>query len=309
MNFKKNRITKSIFILFLTFSSCFLFSYFSKFNDNIEINSLKDEGKVENVTKNSSYNFKVHFLDVGQADSILIEQNGHYMLIDAGDSKSKDIIIPYVNNLGIKKFDYIVGTHSHEDHIGSLDDVILNFGVENVLFPRQTSTTKTFENFVNSLKIKNLKLIVPKSGDTYSFGDATFKILAPNSSTYEDINNYSIVIKMVYKNTSYIFTGDAEKLSEEEIISKYKDEINCDVLKIGHHGSSTSTSENFLKFCSPKYAIISLGRNNEYNHPHRQVINRLKKFGVDVYRTDEFGTVILESDGTNIIFNNKKSAL
>lgn len=140
-------------------------------------------------------------------------------------------------------------------------------------------------------------------GSTYNFEDTTFIVLAPNSNSYEEANNYSIVIKLMYKNTSYLFTGDAQKESEEEIISKYLDILKCDVLKVGHHGSSTSTSVKFLEACSPKYGVISVGKDNSYNHPHKSVLNRLKKYGVKIYRTDELGTITLTSDGENIVFD------
>lgn len=304
MKYNKNKIVRILITLVFIFAIYIFSDYFKEYDDIIETNSLKSENNVANseVLKKDS-NLKIHYIDVGQADCILIEQNGHYMLIDGGNSDSADTIISYINNLGIKKFDYIIGTHPHEDHIGSLDDVILNFEVEKVLFPKKISSTKTFENFVNAVKYKNLKLTVPEVGTTYKLGDTTFKVMAPNSTDYEDINNYSIVIKLMYENTSYIFTGDAEKLSEEEIISKFSDELKCDVLKIAHHGSSSSTSDTFLKLCRPKYAIISLGMDNSYGHPHKVVLDRLKKYGADVYRTDKLGTITLESDGTNISFN------
>ncbi len=304
MKYSKNKVVKGFVALVFIFILYSFSGYLKKYDNVIETNFLKNENSVEeNEVLKKDSNLKIHYIDVGQADSILIEQNGHYMLIDGGNSDSADTITSYINNLGIKKFDYIIGTHPHEDHIGSLDDVILNFEVEKVLFPRKTSSTKTFENFVNAVRYKNLKLTVPEVGTTYKLGDTTFKIIAPNSSKYEEINNYSIVVKLTYQNTSYIFTGDAEVLSEEEIISKFPDELKCDVLKVAHHGSSSSTSDEFLRLCEPKYAIISLGRDNPYSHPHKSVLDRLKKHGIEVYRTDKLGTITLESDGTNIVFN------
>ena len=271
-------------------------------------NNIYNQNEVENtqsdnlINLDTSENIKIHYIDVGQGDSILIQCGEHNMLIDAGTNSSEEDLISYLDNLNIQKFDYLVGTHTHEDHIGGMDKIVKKYDFDSILFPKTTSNTKTFENFVTEVKNKNKKLTAPDTTKTYILGDATFEILSPLKDEYEDQNNYSIVIKLKYKDTSFLFTGDAEKLVEEDILDTNKD-ISADVIKIGHHGSSTSTSEEFLKKVNPKYAVISLGKDNSYGHPHKETIELLENYNIKTYRTDELGTIICTSDGKNISFN------
>ena len=275
--------------------------------DDIKSNNY-NQNEVENtqsdnlINLDTSENIKIHYIDVGQGDSILIQCGEHNMLIDAGTNSSEEDLISYLDSLNIQKFDYLVGTHTHEDHIGGMDKIVKKYDFDSILFPKTTSNTKTFENFVTEVKNKNKKLTAPDTTKTYILGDATFEILSPLKDEYEDQNNYSIVIKLKYKDTSFLFTGDAEKLVEEDILDTNKD-ISADVIKIGHHGSSTSTSEEFLKKVNPKYAVISLGKDNSYGHPHKETIELLENYNIKTYRTDELGTIICTSDGKNISFN------
>jgi competence protein ComEC len=247
---------------------------------------------------------KIHFIDVGQADSILIQQGNNAMLIDAGNNEDSETVKNYIANQGIAKLDYVVGTHPHEDHIGGLDYVINNFQIGKIYMPKVTSNTKTFEDVVTAIKNKGMQVTAPVPGDSFKLGEADCKILAPNSASYEDVNNYSIVIKITYKNNSFMFSGDAETISETEMLKKGFD-VKADVLKVGHHGSNSSTSDEFLKKVSPKYAVISVGKDNDYGHPHKETMKKLKDSGITVYRTDESGTIICTSDGNNISFNTK----
>ena len=189
-----------------------------------------------------------------------------------------------------------------------MDKVIQEFGVKKILFAKHTTTTRTFENFVTAVKNKNLQLYAPYVNETFNFEDASFTVLAPNYTKYEDINNYSIVIKFQYKNNSILFTGDAETLSENEMLNNADLDLKADVIKIGHHGSSTSSSIKFLNAVNPKYAVISLGKDNSYGHPHKSTMLRLKALNIPVYRTDEASTIIMESDGDNIKFNKEKGS-
>lgn len=268
--------------------------------EDVEKNNDNSTQKIE--TSKVDGNLIVDFIDVGQGDSILIRQGDHAMLIDGGTSECKDDLLNFLKSENIQKFDYIVGTHPHEDHIGSLDDVVNAYDFDTILFPKVTTTTKTFENLVNAVKNKNKKFTTPVSGNEYTLGDAKFKILAPSSDSYQSLNNYSIVIKLTYGENTFMFTGDAETLSETEMLNSF-DDLTADVLKIGHHGSTTSTSKKFLNAVNLKYAVISVGKDNTYNHPTKTTMNKLEELKIPVYRTDEEGTIECVSNGKDITFN------
>lgn len=249
----------------------------------------------------------VHFIDVGQGDGILIQQGTKNMLIDAGTNEDEKLMVNYLNKQGIKKLDVVIGTHPHEDHIGGMDAVIKNFSIGAIYMPKVTNTTKTFEDVLTAIKAKGLKVNAPTAGSTFKLGDATCTILAPNGSQYEDLNNYSLVIKVTYGTKSFLFTGDAEAISEKEMINK-KYNLKADVLKVGHHGSSSSTSADFLKAVNPTFAVISMAKGNDYGHPHKETMALLKAKSIKVYRTDECGTIIATSDGKTIAFNVKQGS-
>jgi len=246
---------------------------------------------------------KVTFLDVGQADCILIQEpNGKSMLIDAGNNADGNTVVSYLKNQGINKIDVLVGTHPHEDHIGGLDMVIDNFDIGKIYMPKVSHTTQTYEDVLTAIKNKGLKVTAPEPNTIFVIGEAKCTVLAPNNNSYDDLNNYSIVIKLEYGNTSFLFTGDAENISEQEMISK-KYDLKADVLKVGHHGSSSSTTESFLNKVSPNYAIIMVGTGNDYGHPHKETMDKLKSKNITVYRTDENGTIVCTTDGQTIKFN------
>jgi len=269
-----------------------------------ETSTTQNSISVANENDTIQGNLKVHYINVGQADSILLQQGSSSMLIDAGNNEDSEIVKNYIAEQGITKLDYVVGTHPHEDHIGGLDYVINSFEVGKIYMPKATANTKTFEDVVNAIKAKGMKATVPKVLETFKVGEATATILAPNSSEYEDLNNTSIVIRVTFGNNSFMFDGDAEDVSENEMLAKDLD-VSADVLKIGHHGSSSSTTDDFLEKVNPKYAVISVGKGNSYGHPNKSIMQKLEDKKITVYRTDENGTIVASSDGENITFNTK----
>ncbi|AFK87466.1 MULTISPECIES: ComEC/Rec2 family competence protein [Thermoanaerobacterium] len=295
--FKKIAIFGLIFVLFFSLAGCATST--TNFNQS--------QNEVQNATvKSEDGLLKVHFIDVGQGDSIFIESpGGKTMLIDAGVPEMGKKVVDYIKSLGVTKIDILVGTYPHEDHIGGMDRVIESFEIGKFYMPKVTTNTRTFEYVLNAAKNKGLKIDVAKAGVTLDLGHSvSAEMIAPNSSKYDDLNEYSAVIKLVYKNTSFLFTGDAGAESEREMIEKGYD-LKSDVLKVGHHGSSTSTTASFLDDVSPKYAVISCGKGNDYGHPHSSTLKKLKNRNIPVYRTDECGTIVASSDGQNISFNVK----
>lgn len=301
------KVGKKILLGFIALAVILVIGRFSDvdFTQGTDSDALEDTNNTVatvNSSQTTNGNLVIDFIDVGQGDSILIRQGDATMLIDGGTSECKDSLLSFLQSENIDKFDYIIGTHAHEDHIGSLDDVVNTYDFDTILFPKSSTTTKTFENLVLAVKAKNKQFTAPEVGKVYELGDAVFQILAPNADSYASLNNYSIVIKLAYGDNTFLFTGDAESISESEMMDKGMD-LSADVLKIGHHGSTTSTSKKFLEQVNPKYTVISCGRNNTYNHPTKTTMDKLKEANIPVYRTDEEGTIECVSDGTTITFN------
>ena len=238
---------------------------------------------------------KIYYLNVGQADSILIQNEGQNMLIDAGNNADGENIVEFLQSLNISKIDFLVGTHPHEDHIGGLDDIINNFDIGTIYMPKVATTTKTFEDVLDAIQAKSLFVTTPEIGKSFNMGSANFQILSAGTDE-EDLNSCSIVLKLTFGNLAYLFTGDEETVNEEQMISSGYD-LSADVLKVAHHGSNTSTSEEFLNKVSPKIAIIMVGKENSYGHPHSEILNRLNDRNIKIYRTDTDGTILITSDG------------
>lgn len=244
-----------------------------------------------------------HFLDVGQADcAFIILPNKQSILIDAGNESNGFEIVSYIKARGYQKIDYVIATHPHADHIGGMSAVINSFAIDKFYMPKVSHTSATFENMLNALKQNNIGVNTAKSGvNILDIPDLKIDIIAPNSTGYDDLNNYSAVVKIKFKNNSFLFMGDAESVSENEINT----DVSANVIKIGHHGSSSSSQPSFISNVSPEHAIISCGFGNSYGHPSDTTIQTLQNAVCKIYRTDEVGTVVASSDGTNITINKK----
>lgn len=293
---KKKNIYRGIISLILLLG-CFLYTYYLDSSNNIENDNISK--RVINEDSSSGY-LKVYYLDVGQADSILIDCNQKYMLIDAGNNEDGKLLVDYFNSLGIKKFDYVIASHPHEDHIGGMDDIINNFSIDNFYMPDVITTTKTYEDLLDALENVQLSVYTPNAKDTFLLDNSSVQILYVGNDE-GNLNDASIVLKLTFGKEKFLFMGDASEKVEKEILNK---DLESDVLKVGHHGSQYSTSLKFLEKVSPKYAIISVGKDNSYNHPHDIVLNRLSKIGSRVYRTDIDGTIVITSDGNSLNFSN-----
>lgn len=250
---------------------------------------------------------QVHYIDVGQADSILIKaSDGTAVLIDGGNNPDGSTVVNYLKSQNVKELAAVIATHPHEDHIGGLDTVIKSFPVKAVYMPNASTTTKTFEDFISAVTASGAKRIQAKAGVTLDVPGLTGQFLAPNGSGYEDLNNYSAVLRLTFGKITFLFMGDAGDISESEMLGSGQN-LKADVLKVGHHGSSTSTSSAFLQAVSPKYAIISVGAGNDYGHPAASTISKLSGAGVQVFRTDKDGTIVATCDGESVTFNKNGS--
>jgi len=288
------------FIFFLI--AIFIFYFIEK--ETIKNEQKTEKKEIEETTQvNGNDKLQIHYIDVGQADSILINNNGKYMLIDAGNNEDGEKLVNYFKSLGIEEFDYLIGTHAHEDHIGGMDDIINNFSIKTFYMPDVITTTKTFEEVLDALETKSIAFQTPEIDGTFSLENAKLNVLYVGDDA-SDLNDTSIVLKMIYGTNKFLFMGDATTKVEKQILNK---DLSSEILKVGHHGSHYSTSQDFLNKANPKYAIISVGENNTYNHPTQSVLDKFSKKGIKIYRTDQDGTVIATSDGTNITLETKET--
>lgn len=297
----KKNIKRNFFEILIILLAFLIINNQDKIKNLFNQNNNQNQNDYINTNNNL---LKVHYLDVGQGDSIFIElPNNETMLIDAAESYQSENIINYLKNLNYQKIDYVIGTHPHTDHIGGLKDIINTFEIGKIYMQKVVSTTKTYESLLMAIKDKNLKINTAKAGTSIIDTDALkINILAPNNSTYTELNNYSVVTKISYGSTKFLFMGDAEKLSENEI----KENVTADVIKIGHHGSNTSSSIDFIKKVNAKYGIISVGLNNKYNLPKEETITNWENSGTKIYLTSTNGTIRASSDGTNIKIESEK---
>lgn len=268
------------------------------------VSFFNNKSNTEPTAKSVSYDgeLAVHFLDVGQGDSTFIElPDDECMLIDAATSDYGNTITEKIEQYGYSKIDYLVATHPHADHIGGMTQIVEHFDIGEIYMPKVSTDTKTFESLLQAVSDKNMKINTAGAGKViFSDSSLEMKFLSPEADvSYDGLNNYSAVLKITYGENAFLFTGDAETDAEELVLDTYYNELDCDVLKVGHHGSETSSSAEFLNAVTPDYAVISCGVNNSYGHPHKEALSRLEDIGAEIYRTDTQGTVTITCDGKN----------
>ena len=279
LKFKKYIVVVSAIITSLLFGSC---GAMNKFSGEVPTDQLQ-----------------VHFISVGQGDSELIKlPTGENVLIDSGDTFAAETLLNYLKNNGVETIDLAVATHPHSDHIGSMQSVMENFEVKKILRPDCDYDSLVYTDFLYSIEENGVEEIIPKPGDTFDVGDAHFEVLGPVKE-YEDVNNASIVLMMTYGETKFLFTGDQQADAEADIISMGYD-LRANVLKVGHHGSDTSTSGEFIEAVRPEIAVIEVGEGNSYSLPSDGVVMNLARRGATVYRTDQSGNIIITSDGKKL---------
>lgn len=252
----------------------------------------------------------VHFIDVGQGDCILIDTGEKAVMIDCGDVGCDKTILSYLDECGIRKLDYLIATHPHSDHIGGMAAVASEINIGEIVFPplsdSKIPTSKVYTSLLDVIEEKNIPAYDAQYGETIRIGQGTYlNILSPLHDDFDNINDYSLVIQLVHGSNKFLFTGDIERASENDLLNYY-DDLKADVLKVAHHGSISSSMPSFLKAVSPKYAVISVGAGNSYGHPREEILDRLDDIGAQVLRTDQLGTIVLVSDGGNITVHSVK---
>lgn len=292
----KRKKKNNIILEFIVSILCILGALgYNQYNSMLEDNIKTSQNNINEVSDIEWDLLKVHYIDVGQGDSIFIElPNKESMLIDAGETDNSSKVIRYIQELGYNNINYLVGTHPHTDHIGGLEEVIKNFNIGKIYMPKVIHVSKTYENLLIAISNKELKVTQAKAGvSILDTENLDIDIIAPNKDSYNNLNNYSAVIKVTYGNRKFLFMGDAEVESENEITT----DLSADVIKVGHHGSDTSSSISFVKKVNPSYAIISVGTNNQYNHPYTNIVNRWNSVGAKIYRTDLNGNIVITTNG------------
>lgn len=284
---------------------CVLFASIGSIrNSSKELVETNYETDVTTVSTNDSEvssDLEIHFIDVGQGDATLIMCSGEAMLIDAADNDNGSKVQLYLSKRNVSNLKYVIGTHPDADHIGGLDVILYKFDCETLIMPDVVADTATYRDVIETMEVKEIDNTLPAVGDKYTLGDATFMILGP-VDTYEDRNDNSVCILLEHGENSFLFTGDAQEEAEADLVD-LDINIDADVYKVGHHGSSSSSSLELLDRVTPEYAVISCAEDNSYGHPHAEVLNNLRMNGVKVFRTDEQGSIVVTSDGKSLTWN------
>ena len=297
---KKKKNNQSPIVLFFIIILAVLAILYNQFSDKLGLpdifGAFQEQATVPPPVPDGD-EVLIHVIDVGQGDSILVMTPNGNMLIDTGESTAREALVSYLESVNVTSFEYVVFTHPDSDHIGNADYVVQNYTIKNIIMPDKVSTTKTYERMIDAIENSQATVIKAEPGYEFYLGALLNTILAPNDD-YDDPNDASVVIKSTFGDTSIMLTGDAEKESEADMVKLYsKDVLDCDVLKVGHHGSRTSTSQAFLDAVDPTIALISCGEGNKYGHPLPETLQRLEKKGIKIYRTDKDGSIVLRTDG------------
>ncbi len=242
---------------------------------------------------------RVYFFDVGQGDSILLQSDKNSVLIDAGEYSTRNALLSYLRDAGVKTLDYLIATHPHADHIGGMVPVLENFTVKNIVLSDATANTETYESFLGLIEEQKIPVTVPEAGDNITSGIINLSVLAPLKDYSDDLNNASLVLRMVYGETAFLFAGDAEAPSEQDMLNA-GGSVRADIIKIGHHGSNTASTGAFIDAVRPSAAVISCGKHNSYNHPHDETLEALASRNIPIYRTDESASIIMNTDGQKV---------
>lgn len=270
----------------------------------VPVTTVPEETAPASILDPDAKKFSVHFIDVGQADCMLLECNGTYAIIDAGYDTTGQVVVDYLMELGVMEIELMVATHPHGDHIGGLPEVLKYFPTNNIWSGPITYTNDYVRNFRKAAATQALTIQHPEPGDTFQLDDALITVLGPVKKNYEDVNDLSLVLMVEFGDTKFLFTGDMEQMAENDMLDYWGEDMDfsADVLKVGHHGSYSSTHYRFLRAVLPTYGVICVGGNNDYGHPHNDPISRLKDAEVEIYRTDKMYDIVCTSDGVDIEF-------
>ncbi len=267
-------------------------------------NDYRNRKLVQEAVEQLDGYFSVHYIDVGQGDATLLRSpDGEFMLVDCGPTSSSDYLVKYLWDMGVDELEYLIITHPHEDHYGGAEQIMENFPVEGLILHRDFASVYPYDDFIDTAEDNNTEIILVERGDSFTFDNcSSFEIISPKKADMRDFNESSLCFRVVYEDTAFMFTADAERASERYMLSTGKP-LEAQVLKAGHHGSSSSNMKSFVKAVSPEYAVVSCAKNNDYGHPHKETVSVFDELDVEMLVTYEDGSVVFLSDGKNVVYN------